>query len=189
MLMPFRKTSVALTVTIAIVTVVTLLLGAVGVYVYRLESKDRWRDLNSTLNLSADQLATALSLPAWNMDEGQIDRNLQGVMLNPDVYGVIFQAKGDVDSHVNSLVRGEKWEIIKSDGKFSVAELLAAERDIVYSHNQIGTLKLFTTPKFVLADLHKILLWNIISVIALDILIILSLHSFCRVLCSGRSKT
>jgi hypothetical protein len=66
--MPFRKTSIALTVTMTMVTIVTILLGAVGVYVYRLESRDKWRDLNSRLKLSADQLATALTLPAWNMD-------------------------------------------------------------------------------------------------------------------------
>jgi PAS domain S-box-containing protein len=174
--MPFRKTSIALTVTMTIVTIVTILLGAVGVYVYRLESRDKWRDLNSTLKLSADQLATALTLPAWNMDNAQIDKNMRGVMLNPDIYGVIFQAEGDVNSYVTSLERGQQWEIKKSDGKFSVSGLLAAERDIMYSHQQIGTLKLFTTPKFIQADLRNILFWNIISVIALDIFILLSLY-------------
>ena len=34
----------------------------------------------------------------------------------------------------------------------------SVERDIVSSHNQIGTLKLATTPRFVQVDLHKIAL-------------------------------
>ena len=174
--MNFNKTSIALTVTMTIVMVVTLLLGAVGVYVYKMQSLNQWRDLHSTLNLSADQLATALTLPAWNMDEAQIDRNMQGVMLNSDIYGVIFRAEGDVNSHVMSLVRGEQWEIKKSDGVFAVSGLIAVERVIIYAHQQIGTLQLFSTPKFVQADLRKVLLWNILSVIALDIFIILSLY-------------
>ena len=174
------KTSIALTVTMAVVTVVTLLLGAVGVYVYRLESMAKWSHLNFTLHLSADQLATALALPAWNMDEAQIDRNMRGVMLDPDVYGVIFQAEGDVHSYVTSLVRGKQWEIKKSDGQFSESELISVERGIMYSHQQIGTLKLFVTPKFVQADLRKVLVLNIISVVTLDIFIILSLYLVLR---------
>jgi hypothetical protein len=66
----------------------------------------------------------------------QIDKNMRGVMLNPDIYGVIFQAEGDVNSYVTSLARGQQWEIKKSDGKFSVSGLLAAERDIMYSHQR-----------------------------------------------------
>lgn len=65
-----RGVSIALILSVALTTVVTLVLVAFAILFYRSERQQRWDQLRTSLAVSVDELAVAL--PTWNFDQSQI---------------------------------------------------------------------------------------------------------------------
>ncbi|MBF0530293.1 MAG: hypothetical protein HQK55_13675, partial [Deltaproteobacteria bacterium] len=103
-----RKWSVAGIVIIALVTVTTLLLGAVGAINYFSTENRQWSRLNEELALSVDQLSTGLALAVWNLDDSLIEKIMESAMKNRSIYGIVLKTKE------NFIIRGrdEQWQIV-----------------------------------------------------------------------------
>src|SRR5471032_898870 len=64
--------SIVLAVSVTLTFVVTVLLLVFAVLFYQSEREQRWQQLYQSLSVSADQLAVAVELPLWNLDDRQM---------------------------------------------------------------------------------------------------------------------
>ena len=109
-----RKKPVALIVILSLMTVTTLVLTTLGIINYSSEKIQRWTKLHRELEVDADEISIGLALPVWNIDRGQIDKVIESVMKNRDVYGVIVSAAGK--NHIR--VRDTLWGIKEGEKEF-----------------------------------------------------------------------
>src|ERR1700756_2388015 len=80
------RVSIAVFVSVALTAVVTLVLATFALYSYQVERAPRWGQLQNTLPTSAEELAAAVALPAWNFDETQIVTIMKSGLSNRDLY-------------------------------------------------------------------------------------------------------
>jgi len=88
--------SIASVVTLALVVVITVLLGVAGVVVYRSVSDTRWEDLRKSHRTLADQLAVGFASPLWNFDRPTIGKIAEGAFHEETISGLVVLA-GRVD--------------------------------------------------------------------------------------------
>jgi PAS domain S-box-containing protein len=172
--MSSQKLSVATLVIIALVTATTLLLGAFGISYYAYDRNRQFKFLQDELDISADQIATGLASPVWDYDDVQIDRIIESVFANKNIYGVVV----DADGKIRLRLRDAKWQIASGDKEFPAAGLLVEERVITLAEKSIGAVKVFSSPKFVKEGLRKTLLLIISIILVVDLTLILSLYLF-----------
>lgn len=168
--MPTRRASVAIVVAATLVTVTTLLLGALGARNYIRHRDMEWMRLRRVTVAQAEEIAVALALPVWNLDRAQIEKILdsqKGAML---VEGIIVNAGG----RNHGRVRDAQRNLVSADGSFDKSGLLTAESAIMHDGQRIGTVRLYTTPRFIEQELRADLIEDVVTILALDLILILS---------------
>jgi len=170
--MPSRKTSIAVIVVVALVAVTTLLLGTLGIANYSQDRDRQWAKLRSDLAADADQHAVGLALPVWNIDRAQIDKIIESMMKQQDIYAVVVTAAGKR----HARARDAQWGIKAVDREISPAGLLDEERPISFANEAIGTLRVFATPKFIEEELRNTLISTIVIILIFDLLLILCIY-------------
>src|SRR5437868_5410783 len=108
--MPRGQQSIATSVIITLAAVAGVLLGALGVIGYSVERSRQLQKLHIELAANAEQAATGLSLPVWNFDHDQIDKVIESIMKDNDVYGVVVKM-ADVRGTIHARGRNEQWKI------------------------------------------------------------------------------
>jgi PAS domain S-box-containing protein len=174
--MNVRRPSVAVVVVAALVSVVTVLMAAVGASNYASYRAHGWGALRRELHTQADQLAVGLALPVWNIDRAQIDRVLAADEADRNLFAVRLEAAGK--SH--GRVRDGAWRLVATTSPLPTEGLLEEERDVTFSGEKIGSFKLYATPRFLNEDLDRILGTIVISIAAVDVLLVLSLYLLLR---------
>src|SRR5260370_50993 len=109
-LMASQRTSVAVVVIFALVSVTTLVLAAFGFMNYRTYRERQWRELRNDLGVDADQLAAALVLPAWNFDHDQIDKVLNSTLKAQSIEAIVLDLSG-VNTNVQALVKDDQGRV------------------------------------------------------------------------------
>ncbi|MCL6482682.1 MAG: hybrid sensor histidine kinase/response regulator, partial [Janthinobacterium lividum] len=104
--------SIVLAVSVALTFVVTALLLVFAVLFYQSERSQRWQQLHDSLSVSADQLAVAIELPLWNLDEKQMQaimrsmlgkRELVAAALTPGIGKEALALRRNADGSIDSL--------------------------------------------------------------------------------------
>jgi PAS domain S-box-containing protein len=173
--MNVRRTSVAAVLAVALVAVATLLMGVLGAVHYASYRERRWTRLREQAALHADQLAVALVLPVWSIDRDQIDRVLESLSADRDAYAVTVEAAGVV----HARVRDRLWRFPPTDQRVDPGPeegLIGEERAIAFSGETIGSLRLYTTPRFLEADLAGVRASTLSSIASVDLLLVLSVY-------------
>ena len=155
-----------------LVTVTTLLLGAFGAKNYISRRNAEWNRLQRVTIAQTDELAVALALPVWNIDRAQIETILDSQEGAMAVEGIIVNA----GSRTHARIRDAERRFVPSGGSFSTAGLLAAERPITHEGQRIGTVRLFTTPRFFEQDLRAVLIETVVTILVIDVILILSVY-------------
>ncbi|MCU1246749.1 MAG: histidine kinase [Acidobacteria bacterium] len=168
----YRRQSVAMVVAATLVCVTTALLLALGALSYASKSQEEWSLLRHALSVQAAQLAVGLALPVWNIDRSQIDKIIEGLEDMPAIAAVVVDAAGKR----HASIRDSRGQLVPSDGRIPPGELLSEERPITFSGERIGTVRVFATPRYVRQTLHAELLNIVATILAIDILIILSVY-------------
>jgi PAS domain S-box-containing protein len=174
--MNVRRRSVAVVVVTALVSVVTLLMAAVGAANYASYRANGWGVLRRDLITEADQLAVGLALPVWNIDRAQIDRVLAAEEADRAVFAVRLEAAAK--SHVR--VRDGAWRLVATTGPFPTEGLLEEDRDVTFSGEKVGSFKIYATPRFLQDDLRGIFWTMVASIAAVDVLLVLFLYLLLR---------
>ena len=155
-----------------LVTVTTLVLGVLGAadsITRRNAERTRLRRVTAA---QADELAAALALPVWNIDSALIDKILDSQTGAMPVEAIMVTAAG----HIHARARDANRKLVASNGIFSTEGLLVEERAIVFSGEKIGTVRLYTTPRFFQADLRRAMTASVAAILAVDALLVLSIY-------------
>lgn len=170
--MQTRRASVAIVVAATLVTVTTLLLGALGAANYINHRNAEWTRLRRVTVAQADELAVAVAMPVWNIDRAQIETILDSQAGAMAVEGIIINAGG----RTHSRIRDARRRFIPTDGSFRKTGLVAAESPIKHDGQRIGTVRLYTTPMFIERELRDSLIEAVFTILALDVILILSVY-------------
>ena len=165
--------SIVLAVSVALTFVVTVLLLVFAVLFYQSEREQRWQQLRHSLSVSADQLAVAIELPLWNLDEKQMlaimrstlgKRELVASALTPGVgkEALVLRRNGDGAFESVSVLPGDPG-------------LLAARRSVTMGGQVIGAVTVFATPALLHAQLRQRALAIGAMIVALDVILVASI--------------
>ena len=166
--MAVRRPSVAMLVAATLVTVTTLLLVVFGTLNYRRRHREEWSRLTRVTNAQTTELAVALAVPVWNIDRAQIEKILDSQAEVQPIEGIVVQAAGKTHARVRDAQR----RFVPSNGTFPTAGLLHADSPIVFEREQIGTVRVFTTPAFVQQMLRDELIRTVQTILTVDLLLI-----------------
>ena len=171
--LPARRVSIALMASVALATVVTLVLLTFAVLFYNAERDQRWDALRRELAISADQLAVSAALPAWNFDDSQIVAIMKSGMNHRDLYASVL-AGANQRSHV--LVRDANGQLMEAATPPAADGLLVETRTVRVAGQAIGTVSMYATPRFLLEDLRQRRLAIVGMILVLDIALVLSVY-------------
>ena len=170
-----RTTSVAITVIISIVTVTSLLLSGLGALLNRIAS-NRWReDLHVEHTIIADQLAESLRSSVWNFDSSQIGKIMESSMKNENIAGIAVRTLGR-QPQLYARIRDAQWRIIPAGRDFETGTLLQEEREIRWSGEAIGTVRVLATPEFIEALLARTRVLTVVVLLPFELLLALGLY-------------
>src|SRR5258706_11404975 len=167
--MPTRRRSLATVVAATLVVVTTALLGTYSIVSYRSDAKHQWNALRGLTMVQADELSVAIELPIWNIDRAQINRVIDPMSRPQSVYGISVVADGETYGRV----RDSKWRLVPWNGKPEPGDMFVEKRSIVFSGNEIGTVRLLVTPEFTRKYLRETLLRIVSTIVAVEVLLLL----------------
>ncbi len=162
--------SIVLAVSVALTFVVTVLLLVFAVLFYQSEREQRWQHLHRSLAVSADQLAVAIELPLWNLDEKQMQAIMRSML-------------GKRDLVASSLTPGIGKEALilrrTADGAIDSLAALSAEpgwlvqrRPVTVGGQVIGSVAVYATPALLDAELRQRALGIGAMIVALDVILV-----------------
>jgi PAS domain S-box-containing protein len=171
-MMPRRPVSLAKFVAVTLVTGVTLMLLAFGIYVYLRVWTRQYSGLRGLANVQANSLAEALAVPVWNIDRPVIGKVLDAMAQPASIYGISVAAGDDSIGRR----RDANGKLVPWDGVTFPAGLWRFERQIVYKEAPIGVVDLYVTPKYVEEDLRRVMIEILAVILAVDLMIILTVY-------------
>ena len=165
--------SIVLAVSVALTFVVTVLLLVFSVLFYQSEREQRWQQLQQSLAVSADQLAVAIELPLWNLDEKQMQAIMRSML-------------GKRELVASSLTPGIGKEALvlrrNADGAIDSLAALPAEpgwlvqrRSVTMGGQVIGSVAVYATPALLHAQLRQRALGIGAMIVALDVILVASI--------------
>ena len=167
-----RSVSIATLLSLALATVVTLLLGVFGALTYAYERDERRDDLGNALTVSVDQLATGLALPLWNLDDRHVHAILVSGMSHREIFAIVASSAGKN----YRLGRDADWSIAPLSAEPSNPGLLSQERTILHGGQEIGRVRVLATTRFLDDELRQRRRSIVLMIIGLDVAMVASLY-------------
>jgi signal transduction histidine kinase len=162
---------IAVTVSLVLVTVITVVLAATLLRFYSFNRDRYWADLGNGLEANADRAAIGLALPVWNIDRDQIDRVIESVMREDEVFAVVATAAG----RTHAFVRDASWAPVPSSNPPLPAGLLRADRAVRMGTELIGSVSVFVTPRFVEEALRRWVIAAAAVILLVDVTLVVVL--------------
>ncbi|KRC02894.1 hypothetical protein ASE26_16950 [Duganella sp. Root198D2] len=161
-------------VSVALTTIVSAVLLVFAAYSYNSASSKRWQELQRVLNISADQLALGVAMPAWNFDDKQVLSIMRASMNQRDLHAIVLYGSGSKREQVVQRGAGDKLET--SLPLATMPDMLVAQRPIVVDGATIGTIKVFATPAYMRQDLQDQRRSNLVAILVLAAVLVTSLY-------------
>ena len=169
-----KVASIALLVSVSLTAIVSAVLLVFAAYSYNSESSKRWQELQRILNISADQLALGVAMPAWNFDDKQVLSIMRASMNQRDLHAIVLYGTGSKREQVVQRGAGDKLET--GLPLATTPDMLVAQRPIVVDGATIGTIKVFATPAYMRQDLHDQRQANLVAILVLAAVLVTSLY-------------
>ncbi len=166
-----RNVSIATLLSVALVGVVTLLLGAFAVFMYSSERDERWTMLRNALSVSADQQAAGLALPMWNLD----DRHVRAILTSGMSHREIMAIAATTAGKTYVIGRTPEWSLQWRETEPADGDLLMQERSIQHGGEPVGRVRVFASPRFLQQDLAARLRSLVVLILVLDAAMVASL--------------
>lgn len=170
-----KKTPIILFIVILLISTITILLSIVGGIAFYNEKKYRENRLKESAEILAKQLSLALSVPVWNIDLKQIEVLSKGIMKDKNLYGIIITSKDKILEDV-ILTRDKKWNSVSVKKRFEVKNWITYKNVIFYNNQDIGTVEVFITKKFMKKELTEYLIVIIAVILSVDIIMTLFIY-------------
>jgi two-component system sensor histidine kinase/response regulator len=167
-----RSVSIAVVLSVALVTVITLLLAVFAGAFYASEKEQRASQLKHALGVSADQQAAALALPVWNLDAPHVVAILRSGMRHREIQAIA--ASTDGKTYVQG--RDASWQVVTAEREPPPEGLLVEERAIEHRGEALGKVRVYATPKFLDEELAARRSSIIVFILVLDATLVASLY-------------
>lgn len=169
-----KVASIALLVSVALTTIVSAVLLVFAAYSYTSESSKRWQELQRVLNISADQLALGVALPAWNFDDKQVLSIMRASMNQRDLHAIVLYGTGSKREQLVQRGAGDKLET--SLPLATAPDMLVAQRPVIVDGVGIGTIKVFATTAYMRQALQDQRRANLVAILVLAAVLVTSLY-------------
>ncbi|WP_342114073.1 ATP-binding protein [Pseudoduganella sp. OTU4001] len=169
-----KVASIALLASVALTAIVTAVLLVFAAYSHNSERDKRWRELERVLNMSADQLAIGVALPAWNFDDNQVQSIMRASMNQRDLHAIVIYGTGAKREYVVQRGSGDKLEV--GTPLRTTPDMLVAQRPIMAEGANIGTIKVFATPTHVQQELRDQRRANMFAILVLAAMLVASVY-------------
>ncbi|OBV38409.1 sensor histidine kinase [Janthinobacterium psychrotolerans] len=165
--------SIVLAVSVALTFVVTLLLLVFAVLFYQSERAQRWQQLHRTVSVSADQLAVAVELPLWNLDEKQMQAIMRSILGNRELHAIALTPA--IGKETIILRRSAGGAIVSLELEPDDPSLLAERRMVTLSGQIIGAVAVYAEPSVLHAQLRQRALAIGAIIVGLDVILVASI--------------
>ncbi|MDO8051234.1 ATP-binding protein [Janthinobacterium sp. SUN211] len=165
--------SIVLAVSVALTFVVTALLLVFAVLFYQSEREQRWQQLHRSLALSADQLAVAIELPLWNLDEKQMQAIMRSTLGKRDL--VASSLTPGIGKEALVLRRTAAGAIGSFASLSAEPGWLVQRRPVTIGGQVIGNVAVYATPALLHAQLRQRALGIGAMIVALDVILVASI--------------
>ncbi|MDO8033998.1 ATP-binding protein [Janthinobacterium sp. SUN128] len=164
--------SIVLAVSVALTFVVTALLLVFAVLFYQSEREQRWQQLHRSLAVSADQLAVAIELPLWNLDEKQMQAIMRSMLGKRDL--VASSLTPGIGKEALVLRRTASGAIDSFSSLSAEPDWLVQRRPVTMGGQVIGSVAVYATPALLHAQLQQRALGIGAMIVALDVILVAS---------------
>ena len=165
--------SIVLAVSVALTFVVTALLLVFAVLFYQSEREQRWQQLHRSLSVSADQLAVAIELPLWNLDEKQMQAIMRSMLGKRDL--VASALTPGIGKEALVLRRTADGAIGSFSALSAEPDWLVQRRPVTMGGQVIGSVAVYATPALLHAQLRQRALGIGAMIVALDVILVASI--------------
>ncbi|WP_035819984.1 sensor histidine kinase [Janthinobacterium sp. RA13] len=165
--------SIVLAVSVALTCVVTALLLVFAVLFYQSEREQRWQQLHRSLAVSADQLAVAIELPLWNLDEKQMQAIMRSMLGKRDL--VASSLTPGIGKEALVLRRTAAGAIESFSSLVAEPGWLVQRRPVTMGGQVIGSVAVYATPALLHAQLRQRALGIGAMIVALDVILVASI--------------
>ncbi|AYM77226.1 hybrid sensor histidine kinase/response regulator [Janthinobacterium agaricidamnosum] len=165
--------SIVLAVSVALTFVVTALLLVFAVLFYQSEREQRWQQLQGSLSVSADQLAVAIELPLWNLDEKQMQAIMRSMLGKRDL--VASSLTPGIGKEALVLRRTASGAIGSFSSLSAEPGWLVQRRPVTMGGQVIGSVAVYATPALLHAQLRQRALGIGAMIVALDVILVASI--------------
>ncbi|WP_154667914.1 response regulator [Pseudoduganella violaceinigra] len=169
-----KVASIALLASVALTAIVSAVLLVFAAYAYSSESDKRWQELQHVLDMSADQLALGVALPAWNFDDRQVQAIMRASMNQRDLHAVVLYITGSKRAIVVQRGAGNQLEI--GQPLHTTPDMLVAQRPILAEGDSIGTVKVFATPAYAQQELRERRQAHLLAIVTLAAVLVASVY-------------
>jgi|GEM_PF-1072964 len=159
-----KKTSIAVILILVITTIAVTMISIAGTAIYSVMSRYFYAELHSLNKILAEQARIALTLPLWDLNSDQMNQAAKSVMKEPAVYAVVVTNALN-NKPILSLKRDSLWEIVSTSSKIDTTTLLSYKQTIFFSNERIGTVEVFTTPRYLqsrLISMRNLILFSML---------------------------
>ena len=170
----YKVASIALLVSVALTAIVSAVLLVFAGYSHSSERDRRWRELQQVLNVSADQLALGVAMPAWNFDDRQVLSILSASMNQRDLHAVVLYGAGSKRALV--VQRGAGGRLETGQPLNTSPDMLVAQRPIMMEGDNIGTVKVFATPAYMQQELRDQRRASLLAILVLAAVLVASVY-------------
>lgn len=178
-----RASSISTVVTLVLVACVSLVSGLPAWSFYRAFANEQWEALAAMQRRGIEQLTISLELPAWNLDESQIDGVLDASMRNAAVDAVTVRLASGLSPHWRRRIHNQSSFATSTIDTSRLPP--TAEGVITHDGEILGSVTLAVNADGVIATLLEMRHRLIGGVIAIDLTLILGLYLLLRWLVLG----
>ena len=170
-----RKKSIATIVVIILVIIASTFLVTIGITSYKIYKDNKWKEFNDFSYNLADLSAKSLALPLWNFDRNQIGQISEGIMRDQSVFAIVVR-QINPDRIIQVKGRDSGWKIVDMNNVPGFDGMLSSVQTIHIPDEDIGTIEVVITPKFLESHLKNIRIGIIFIIAALALVLILVLY-------------
>jgi methyl-accepting chemotaxis protein len=162
-----RRQSVSLVLTLALVSVTTVLLLGFGVYNAAQMGSKATAELDDLAANVAGRLGKGLALPVWNMDEAQTRDALLSEMADKRVLALLVREQGG-QKIFSGLARDGAWKPTDSKGTPPAADDVRRSVAIEHKGKPLGTVEVVVTRQFLNEALKEAMWTSVVGALVVD---------------------
>ena len=170
--MKVSNLSITQSISLSLAAILFVTLGAFGYYNYERQKSKGLESLQKQSENISHRFAFNMISPMWNLDKQQGKKIINSEMTNRELYAVVVREKNG-----NLFVgkkRNKEWETTSLDKGFEIEQsnLFTSQKKVTREGEQLGTVKVYTTPKFFHAELKHDLYVTIGSFVGIGLFIL-----------------